>query len=171
MAAAAAVMKRALADAPVIGFFRQSFSLLRSLSTSVALPASSSSAASESKPKRRKKKNLFDVIQFLPEWGIGYKVAKTHWRDVSYELTKINLYKVFSSPLNSSFVPSPHHFLLNFLTTSVLFDLITLQDGRHGKAWGIRYKAGESKNKKKKTFFPLPVPFSYKKVLQRTLTN
>uniref|UniRef100_J3LCW4 Uncharacterized protein n=1 Tax=Oryza brachyantha TaxID=4533 RepID=J3LCW4_ORYBR len=58
--------------------------------------------------KRRKKKNLFDVVQFLPSWGVGYKVAKTTWRDVSYQITKINLYK----------------------------------DGRHGKAWGIRYKAG-----------------------------
>ncbi|XP_019709499.1 uncharacterized protein [Elaeis guineensis] len=104
--AAAVVMKRAVADK--LGFFHQSFALLRSLSTSVASPASSSSGASESKPRRRKKKNLFDVIQFLPEWGIGYKVAKIHWRDVSYELSKINLYK----------------------------------DGRHGKAWGIRYKAG-----------------------------
>ncbi|KAL5199167.1 hypothetical protein ABZP36_002679 [Zizania latifolia] len=63
-------------------------------------------AAKES--KRRKRKNLFDVVQFLPSWGIGYKVAKTTWRDVSYQITKINLYK----------------------------------DGRHGKAWGIRYKAG-----------------------------
>ncbi|EMS56238.1 hypothetical protein TRIUR3_17763 [Triticum urartu] len=35
-------------------------------------------------------------------------VAKTTWRDVSYQITKINLYK----------------------------------DGRHGKAWGIRHKAG-----------------------------
>ncbi|XP_008791281.2 uncharacterized protein LOC103708235 [Phoenix dactylifera] len=104
--AVAAVMKRPVADIPA--FFRPPFALLRSLSTSVAPPASSSSAASESKPKRRKKKNLFDVIQFLPDWGIGYRVAKTHWRDVSYELSKINLYK----------------------------------DGRHGKAWGIRYKAG-----------------------------
>uniref|UniRef100_A0A453MRR3 Uncharacterized protein n=1 Tax=Aegilops tauschii subsp. strangulata TaxID=200361 RepID=A0A453MRR3_AEGTS len=41
-----------------------------------------------------KKKNLFDVVQFLPDWGVGYKVAKTTWRDVSYQITKINLYKV-----------------------------------------------------------------------------
>ncbi|KAG1326337.1 hypothetical protein COCNU_01G002710 [Cocos nucifera] len=108
MAAAAVTMNRAVADRAITGFFRQSFALLRSLSTSASPPAPSSSAAGESKPKRRKKKNLFDVIQFLPNWGIGYKVAKTHWQDVSYELTKINLYK----------------------------------DGRHGKAWGIRYKAG-----------------------------
>ncbi|XP_038981324.1 uncharacterized protein LOC103724232 isoform X2 [Phoenix dactylifera] len=97
------MMNRAVTDRAITGFFRQSFVLLRSLSTSVSPPAPSSSAAGESKPKRRKKKNLFDVIQFLPSWGLGYKVAKTHWQDVSYELTK---------------------------------------DGRHGKAWGIRYKAG-----------------------------
>ncbi|XP_057953760.1 uncharacterized protein LOC131148030 [Malania oleifera] len=45
------------------------------------------------KPKRRKKKNLFEVVQFLPNWGIGYHMAKTHWTGVSYEITKINLYK------------------------------------------------------------------------------
>ncbi|KAK8961341.1 hypothetical protein KSP40_PGU013904 [Platanthera guangdongensis] len=49
--------------------------------------------AEASKPKRRKKKNLFDVAQFLPNWGIGYKMAKSSWRDVSYQITKINLYK------------------------------------------------------------------------------
>ncbi|XP_072974755.1 uncharacterized protein [Typha angustifolia] len=101
MAAAmnSAVAKRA------IGILRQSFNLVRTLSTSVA-PATS--ASEPEKPKRRKKKNLFEVTQFLPNWGIGYKVAKTHWSDVAYQITKINLYK----------------------------------DGRHGKAWGIRYKAG-----------------------------
>ncbi|KAJ6777728.1 28S RIBOSOMAL S34 PROTEIN [Salix koriyanagi] len=46
-----------------------------------------------SKPKRRKKKNLFEVAQFLPNWGIGYHMAKSHWANVSYEITKINLYK------------------------------------------------------------------------------
>ena len=54
--------------------------------------------ATAKEAKRRKKKNLFDVAQFLPEWGIGYKVAKTTWRDVSYQITKINLYKVIQSP-------------------------------------------------------------------------
>ncbi|XP_052141527.1 uncharacterized protein LOC127761295 [Oryza glaberrima] len=72
-----------------------------------AAAAAAAEAAKESKG-RKKKKNLFDVVQFLPSWGVGYKVAKTTWRDVSYQITKINLYK----------------------------------DGRHGKAWGIRYKAG-----------------------------
>ncbi|KAL6899902.1 hypothetical protein ACP4OV_006560 [Aristida adscensionis] len=78
----------------------------RALCTSAAAAPAVEAAAKEA--KRRKKKNLFDVVQFLPAWGVGYKVAKTTWRDVSYQITKINIYK----------------------------------DGRHGKAWGIRYKAG-----------------------------
>uniref|UniRef100_A0A0E0G6L3 Uncharacterized protein n=1 Tax=Oryza nivara TaxID=4536 RepID=A0A0E0G6L3_ORYNI len=79
-------------------------------STSPAASAEGGAAAEAAKESkgRKKKKNLFDVVQFLPSWGVGYKVAKTTWRDVSYQITKINLYK----------------------------------DGRHGKAWGIRYKAG-----------------------------
>ncbi|AQK47222.1 uncharacterized protein [Zea mays] len=81
----------------------------RALSTTAA-PAAEGAAVAEATAKeaKRRRKNLFDVVQFLPEWGIGYKVAKTTWRDVSYQITKINLYK----------------------------------DGRHGKAWGLRYKAG-----------------------------
>uniref|UniRef100_A0A0E0JZU8 Uncharacterized protein n=1 Tax=Oryza punctata TaxID=4537 RepID=A0A0E0JZU8_ORYPU len=102
-----------------LGLLRRSLGLgplstRRALSTSPATAAASAeggaAAAAETakESKRRKKKNLFDVVQFLPSWGVGYKVAKTTWRDVSYQITKINLYK----------------------------------DGRHGKAWGIRYKAG-----------------------------
>ncbi|KAJ1255775.1 hypothetical protein BS78_K162400 [Paspalum vaginatum] len=95
-----------------VGLLRRSLGLTvppaqRALSTSAAPPAAAEAVAKEAK-RRRKKKNLFDVVQFLPGWGVGYKVAKTTWRDVSYHITKINLYK----------------------------------DGRHGKAWGIRYKAG-----------------------------
>ncbi|XP_057799642.1 uncharacterized protein LOC131015305 [Salvia miltiorrhiza] len=69
--------------------FRTSFAFLRGLSTTT------SSAADTEKPKRKKKKkkNLFEVAQFLPNWGIGYHMAKTHWAEVSYEITKINLYK------------------------------------------------------------------------------
>ncbi|XP_078149501.1 uncharacterized protein LOC144544827 [Carex rostrata] len=88
-------------------FLRQSLGLLRNFSAAASPPQATDGGDAE-KTKRRKKKNLFDVVQFLPNWGIGYKVAKSHWRDVSYEITKINLYK----------------------------------DGRHGKAWGVRYKAG-----------------------------
>ncbi|KAF0934855.1 hypothetical protein E2562_028859 [Oryza meyeriana var. granulata] len=104
-----------------MGLLRRSLGLgtlstQRARSTSPAAAAASAEggaaagAAAEmaKESKRRKKKNLFDVVQFLPSWGVGYKVAKTTWRDVSYQITKINLYK----------------------------------DGRHGKAWGIRYKDG-----------------------------
>ena len=69
----------------------------RALSTSTAPPAEGAAAAAEATAKEAKKKNLFDVVQFLPGWGVGYKVAKTTWRDVSYQITKINLYKVIHS--------------------------------------------------------------------------
>lgn len=136
----------AVADRAITGIFRQSFALLRGLSTSASPPAPSSSAAGESKPKRRKKKNLFDVIQFLPNWGIGYKVAKTHWQDVSYELTKINLYKVLSSaPPNPLFsLPSPFPPQISRCLLYVWFYYVAGWGIRY-KAWGIRYKAGESK--------------------------
>ncbi|KAI4978635.1 hypothetical protein ZWY2020_015388 [Hordeum vulgare] len=100
--AAGALLRRSLGLAPPTA--------PRALSTSAAAPAAAAEgeAAAAAKAKRSKKKNLFDVVQFLPDWGVGYRVAKTTWRDVSYQITKINLYK----------------------------------DGRHGKAWGIRHKAG-----------------------------
>nr|XP_027109756.1 uncharacterized protein LOC113729700 isoform X1 [Coffea arabica] len=75
-------------------FFRVSINFLRNLSTNAsdsALPAGA--GASPTKPRRKKKKNLFEVAQFLPNWGIGYHMAKTHWTNVSYQITKINLYK------------------------------------------------------------------------------
>ncbi|XAR60685.1 hypothetical protein NMG60_11034160 [Bertholletia excelsa] len=79
------------------GFWGLSFSFLRNLSTSTPSGAASANptaaSSAEKKPKRRKKKNLFEVAQFLPNWGIGYHMAKTHWTDVSYEITKVNLYK------------------------------------------------------------------------------
>ncbi|GER54904.1 pentafunctional AROM polypeptide [Striga asiatica] len=77
--------------------FRSAFSFLRNLSTATSTENSAVSAAvpggGPKKPKRKKKKNLFEVAQFLPNWGIGYHMAKTHWTGVSYEITKINLYK------------------------------------------------------------------------------
>ena len=87
-----------------MGLLRRSLGLAsptaqRALSTSSA-PAAEGAAAAEAtakEAKKRKKKNLFDVVQFLPGWGVGYKVAKTTWRDVSYQITKINLYKVIHS--------------------------------------------------------------------------
>ncbi|OAY57785.1 uncharacterized protein LOC110606153 [Manihot esculenta] len=74
-------------------FFRLSFNFLKSFSTSSPSPNPSSTASASNKPKRKKKKNLFEVAQFLPNWGIGYHMAKSHWQNVSYEITKINLYK------------------------------------------------------------------------------
>ncbi|KAM7516300.1 hypothetical protein LguiA_005883 [Lonicera macranthoides] len=80
--------------------FRQSFNFLlrnhlstSSSSTTPANPTVAAEAEAAKKPKRKKKKNLFEVAQFLPNWGIGYHMAKTHWSGVSYQITKINLYK------------------------------------------------------------------------------
>uniref|UniRef100_F6GUV8 28S ribosomal protein S34, mitochondrial n=1 Tax=Vitis vinifera TaxID=29760 RepID=F6GUV8_VITVI len=94
--ATAALANRASTDR-TWNLLRQSFRFFRSFS---AAPSASSSSVASSpnptaskKPKRRKKKNLFEVAQFLPNWGLGYHMAKTHWTGVSYEITKINLYK------------------------------------------------------------------------------
>ncbi|XP_031286316.1 uncharacterized protein LOC116145003 [Pistacia vera] len=76
-----------------LSLLRLSFNFLHSFSTSASPASASTSAPASNKPKRRKKKNLFEVAQFLPNWGIGYHIAKTHWENVSYEITKINLYK------------------------------------------------------------------------------
>ncbi|KAF7805407.1 putative mitochondrial 28S ribosomal protein S34 [Senna tora] len=91
-------MATALANTPRClrnsNLFRFSFSFFRSLSSASSSPSSASqNPTTSNKSKRRKKKNLFEVAQFLPNWGIGYHMAKTHWADVSYEITKINLYK------------------------------------------------------------------------------
>ncbi|KAJ3669356.1 hypothetical protein LUZ60_011306 [Juncus effusus] len=111
-------MAMAASRAKPLHFLRQSFISIRTLSSSASAGGTAGGAAAaagsgggdseKARKKSNKKKNLFDVVQFLPSWGLGYQVAKSHWRDVSYQITKINLYK----------------------------------DGRHGKAWGIRYKAG-----------------------------
>ncbi|XP_002520452.2 uncharacterized protein LOC8279792 [Ricinus communis] len=79
-----------------LSLFRLSVNYLKSFSTSSSSSSSSSSPsanATSKKPKRKKKKNLVEVAQFLPNWGIGYHFAKSHWNEVSYEITKINLYK------------------------------------------------------------------------------
>ncbi|KDP27410.1 hypothetical protein JCGZ_20238 [Jatropha curcas] len=91
---ATSLTNRALVTNQTLSLFRFSFNFFKSFSTSspAATNASSTSSASK-KPKRRKKKNLFEVAQFLPNWGIGYHMAKSHWESVSYEITKINLYK------------------------------------------------------------------------------
>lgn len=42
-----------------------------------------------------KKKNLFDVARLLPCWGVGHKVAKSHWKpETYYKLCDIKLRKV-----------------------------------------------------------------------------
>lgn len=101
--AMAASANKAVAERS-FNFLRQSLGLLRNFSAAASPPQAIDGGDAE-KTKRRKKKNLFDVVQFLPSWGIGYKVAKSHWRDVSYEITKINLYKV-SSPFSRTFLLS-----------------------------------------------------------------
>lgn len=75
-------------------FFRLPFSSFRYFSASPSPSAAGDvSEPTPKKNKKNKKKNLFEVVQFLPNWGIGYHMAKTHWADVSYQITKINLYK------------------------------------------------------------------------------
>ncbi|KAL3701082.1 hypothetical protein R1sor_019104 [Riccia sorocarpa] len=56
--------------------------------------AGAAEAASSSSSKTRKKKNLIEVLQFLPNWGVGAKVTKKHWQPQTYyQLTKIQLGK------------------------------------------------------------------------------
>ena len=75
-----------------IGVLRQgAYNFLRTMTSSSAAAVET---AAVKKPKRKKKKNLFEVAQFLPDWGIGYNMAKSHWEGISYKITKINLYKV-----------------------------------------------------------------------------
>ncbi|CAM8928993.1 hypothetical protein QQ045_023425 [Rhodiola kirilowii] len=89
---ATAIAKRFVTDRTL--FRLPPFSFFKTLSTSPdAPPPPAPAASSSSKPKRKKKKNLFELAQFLPNWGIGYHMAKTHWTGVSYQITKINLYK------------------------------------------------------------------------------
>ncbi|XP_031484705.1 uncharacterized protein LOC116253871 [Nymphaea colorata] len=78
------------------GNLRLSFAnLVRSYSAEASASSSAASASQQAtkKRKRRKKKNLFEVAQFLPNWGLGYHLAKGHWDGVYYKITKINLYK------------------------------------------------------------------------------
>ncbi|KAJ8559498.1 hypothetical protein K7X08_003556 [Anisodus acutangulus] len=88
-----ALVNRAATVNETARLFRVSLSFLRNLSTATTPTTNPSMESSVKKPKRKKKKNLFEVAQFLPNWGLGYHMAKTHWTGVSYEITKINLYK------------------------------------------------------------------------------
>nr|XP_007133759.1 hypothetical protein PHAVU_011G206600g [Phaseolus vulgaris]ESW05753.1 hypothetical protein PHAVU_011G206600g [Phaseolus vulgaris] len=72
---------------------RSSLNFMRPFCSSSSSTSSAVSSAQKPKKSKRKKKNLFEVAQFLPNWGIGYHMAKCHWNEVSYEITKLNLYK------------------------------------------------------------------------------
>ncbi|KAG8488530.1 hypothetical protein CXB51_016294 [Gossypium anomalum] len=89
----ATVLANRAAQNQTTGLLRLSFNFFRNLSTSTSTEKPGASSSASKKPKRKKKKNLFEVAQFLPNWGLGYHMAKTHWTDVSYQITKINLYK------------------------------------------------------------------------------
>ncbi|PRQ34306.1 putative mitochondrial 28S ribosomal protein S34 [Rosa chinensis] len=93
---ASSLAQRALTDRTV-GLLRFTSSFVRSFSTASPNPTDAAAAGSSppvaTKPKKRKKKNLFEVAQYLPNWGLGYHMAKSHWVGVSYQITKINLYK------------------------------------------------------------------------------
>ncbi|KFK27445.1 hypothetical protein AALP_AA8G383200 [Arabis alpina] len=90
---ATALINRAISKPEALSAFRLSFNLLRNFSAPAASPSIENPSSDSIKPKRRKKKNLIEVAQFLPNWGIGYHMAKAHWNGISYEITKINLYK------------------------------------------------------------------------------
>lgn len=101
MASAIGSRVESFRNSPLLRF---SLNFLRaSSSASFSTSSAVSSAQNPKKSKRRKKKNLFEVAQFLPNWGIGYHMAKSHWNEVSYEITKLNLYKVLLSILNFFF--------------------------------------------------------------------
>ncbi|XP_027342067.1 uncharacterized protein LOC113854929 [Abrus precatorius] len=89
MASALGSRVETVRNSPLLKF---SLNFMRVLSSSPS-PSAATSAENPKKSKRRKKKNLFEVAQFLPNWGLGYHMAKKHWNEVSYEITKINLYK------------------------------------------------------------------------------
>ncbi|KAF6160990.1 hypothetical protein GIB67_007631 [Kingdonia uniflora] len=84
-----AVMQRA------VSLIKHSIAQVRSFSVASSPNPTAAVAAvsTEVKPKKKRPKNLFDVAKNLPDWGIGYRMAKKHWVGVSYEITKINLYK------------------------------------------------------------------------------
>lgn len=139
--------------------FRLSFNFFRNLSSASASASASPSSASQNptasnKSKRRKKKNFFEVAQFLPNWGIGYHMAKAHWAEVSYEITKINLYKVFFLFIYLFFYPLIRILLfcqwksrlVCLIRACILHYISFLQDGKHGKAWGIVHKNGQSQS-------------------------
>lgn len=123
MATALTAKRASTALGKTTHLFRSSFTFLRVLSTTTS---STENAAAEAagdaakKPKRKKKKNLFEVAQFLPNWGIGYHMAKTHWAEVSYEITKINLYKVMNVSYLLDFFSQPFRAVSSVNSTVLL---------------------------------------------------
>ncbi|CAN8248452.1 unnamed protein product [Cochlearia groenlandica] len=91
------LMNRAISSPDTIGAIRFSLNLVRNFSAAASPPSiENPSSAEPIKPitrRKKNKKNLIEVAQFLPNWGIGYHMAKVHWNGISYEITKINLYK------------------------------------------------------------------------------
>eukprot|EP00249_Psilotum_nudum_P005534 c18974_g1_i2 orf=366-860(+) len=80
----------------------------RSLSSAAAQTAPPASTACEKaatgetsdtgvapkKKRSKKKKNFFEVAQYLPCWGVGAKLAKSHWDPLAYYVvTNVRLYK------------------------------------------------------------------------------
>jgi len=59
---------------------------LRRAMASVAKHVDAAAEVVQKKPGtgHPKKNNLFDVARLLPGWGIGHKVAKTHWQPQTY---------------------------------------------------------------------------------------
>ncbi|KMT05147.1 hypothetical protein BVRB_7g172950 [Beta vulgaris subsp. vulgaris] len=89
--------KMAMEKASISLLWRFPSNLLQSYNCSTTSSATSTttttSVGSTIAKRKKNKKNLFEVAQFLPNWGLGYHMAKTHWTNVTYEITKINLYK------------------------------------------------------------------------------
>lgn len=98
------LMNRAISKTETLGAFRLSLNLLRNFSAPASPSSANPSSDSIKSTGRRKKKNLIEVAQFLPNWGIGYHMAKAHWNGISYEITKINLYKVCNSEFSCKMV-------------------------------------------------------------------
>ncbi|CAN1808897.1 hypothetical protein LINPERHAP1_LOCUS25499 [Linum perenne] len=81
---ATSLMNRAASSSgnQTLNMFRSSFISLRSFSSSSSASVNDAAHSEKSKPskkKKKKKKNLFEVAQFLPNWGLGHHMAKSHW--------------------------------------------------------------------------------------------
>ncbi|XBI88277.1 hypothetical protein VPH35_026266 [Triticum aestivum] len=98
----------------------------RALSTSTTTPAAAAEGEAAADARRNKKKNLFDVAQFLPDRGVGYRSPRPPGATSPTRSPR-------STSTRSPWPPS--------ITISAEEE-IDLSYGRHGKAWGIRHKDG-----------------------------